>query len=124
MQQMQKAHEQNIQKMALTSEERMAGWLQQKSEMEEHYSRMLDEIQDRHKVFYVTNGSSSSTTKPVSRKAKSPMMDSISDFTDMYIYTVNKEIICTPQSFICYLPVFDSSCFLFPLIDFIRNYMK
>lgn len=51
LEQMQKAHDEHIEKLASTSEDRLAAWQQQKTELEQHYSQMMDEIHSRHKVF-------------------------------------------------------------------------
>ena len=48
--QMQKAHEEQLEKMTSIAEGRSQQWVQQKAEMEHHYSQLLGEIHNRHKV--------------------------------------------------------------------------
>ena len=48
--QMQKAHEEQLEKLAGVAEGRSQQWIQQKAEMEKHYRQLLGEIHDRHSV--------------------------------------------------------------------------
>lgn len=47
---MQRAHEEQLKKLASIAEGRSQQWVQQKAEMENHYSQLLGEIHGRHKV--------------------------------------------------------------------------
>ena len=50
VEQTQRAQEEQLEKLAGIAEGRSQQWLQQKTEMEQHYSQLLDEIHTRHKV--------------------------------------------------------------------------
>ena len=47
---MQKAHDEQLGKLANIAEGRSQQWVQQKADMETHYSKLLEEIHSRHKV--------------------------------------------------------------------------
>lgn len=50
VEQMQQAHDEQLEKLAGVAEGRSQQWLQQKSDMEQHYSQLLGDIHNRHKV--------------------------------------------------------------------------
>ena len=48
--QMQKSHDEQLEKLASVAEERSKLWQQQKAEIEQHYGQLLSEIHTRHQV--------------------------------------------------------------------------
>ena len=51
VEQMQHAHDEQLEKLAGVAEGRSQQWIQQKADMEQHYSQLLSDIHSRHKVF-------------------------------------------------------------------------
>ena len=47
---LQKVHEQQLQKLSTLTEDRSQQWQQEKKELEEHYSKLLAQVHDRQKV--------------------------------------------------------------------------
>ena len=50
IEQLQRAHEEQVDKVAYVTQQREDVWLKQKTEMEEHYNKMLAEIHTRSRV--------------------------------------------------------------------------
>ena len=50
VEQMQHAHDEQLEKLAGVAEGRSQQWIQQKADMEQHYSQLLSDIHSRHKV--------------------------------------------------------------------------
>jgi hypothetical protein len=50
---MQRAHEDQLNKLTALTKEREIAWNKQKEEIEAHYSQLLAEIQSRSKVLYL-----------------------------------------------------------------------